>query len=95
MYSLIFSKRPITLNGRSISEVWVKQFNIKPKVVDLMIRLIRLDGVAQQLLGCTNGAPGLQFKRIKTDTKGNVIQIDQEFWRFEMLELRFSPEKIK
>lgn len=83
---------PDKLDGRSFTEVWEKEFDIKPQLTDLLIRPIRLEGRAQQLLGCTSGAPGLYIKRTKTDGKGQIIQIDREFWRFEALELRFAPK---
>ncbi|MEH6578032.1 MAG: GntR family transcriptional regulator [Amphritea sp.] len=86
---------PKKLDGRSFSEVWEQTFDIKPQLADLMIRPVRLEGEAQQLLGCTNGAPGLYLKRIKTDAQGRVIQVDREYWRFEALELQFSPESVK
>ena len=86
---------PERLAGRSFTEVWEQEFDIKPVVSDLMIRPVRLEGQPQQLLGCTNGAPGLYIKRTKTDSQGRVIQIDREFWRFEALELHFSPGLTK
>jgi DNA-binding GntR family transcriptional regulator len=89
------SNYPEKLDGRSFSKVWEQEFNIKPQLADLMIRPVRLKGQAQQVLGCTNGAPGLYLKRIKTDTLGRIIQIDREFWRFEALELKFSAENVK
>ena len=84
---------PEKLAGRSFTEVWEQEFGIRPQLADLMIRPVRLEGQPQQLLGCTSGAPGLYLKRIKTDSNQQVIQIDREFWRFEALELRFTPEK--
>ncbi|MCP8687502.1 GntR family transcriptional regulator [Marinobacterium sedimentorum] len=81
---------PDKLEGRSFTEVWEQEFNITPMLADLLIRPIRLEGRAQQLLGCTNGAPGLYIKRTKSDGKGRIIQIDREFWRFEALELHFA-----
>jgi len=86
---------PERLEGRSFTEVWEQEFDINPMVSDLMVRPVRLEGQPQQILGCTNGAPGLYIKRIKTDGQGRVIQIDREFWRFETLELHFSPEQVK
>lgn len=81
------------LDGRSFTQVWEEAFNIKPQLKELMIRPVRLEGEAQQILGCTNGAPGLYIKRIKTDQQQRVIQMDREYWRFEALELNFSPKK--
>ncbi|MDI3323863.1 GntR family transcriptional regulator [Pontibacterium granulatum] len=86
---------PERLEGRSFTEVWEQEFDIKPVVSDLMVRPVRLEGQPQQILGCTNGAPGLYIKRTKTDGQGRVIQIDREFWRFEALELHFSPGQVK
>lgn len=86
---------PERLEGRSFTEVWEQEFDINPMVSDLMVRPVRLEGQPQQILGCTNGAPGLYIKRTKTDGQGRVIQIDREFWRFEALELHFSPEQVK
>jgi DNA-binding GntR family transcriptional regulator len=86
---------PARLDGRSFTEVWEQAFGIRPKLAHLMVRPVRLEGVAQQLLGCTRGAPGLYIKRIKTDAQGRILQIDREFWRFEGLELQFSPEAIQ
>lgn len=83
---------PEKLAGRSFTEVWQQEFGIHPRLADLMIRPVRLEGQPQQILGCTNGAPGLYLRRIKTDGQQQVIQVDREFWRFEALELRFSPE---
>jgi DNA-binding GntR family transcriptional regulator len=85
---------PARLDGRSFTEVWEQEFNIRPQLANLIIRPVRLEGVAQQLLGCSNGAPGLYIKRIKTDGQGCVLQIDREFWRFEGLELQLSPENV-
>lgn len=86
---------PNSLEGRSFTEVWEQTFNLKPQLASLMVRPVRLKGVAQQLLGCTSGAPGLYIKRVKTDDQGRILQIDREFWRFEVLELHLSPEKVK
>lgn len=83
---------PTKLAGRSFTEVWEQEFAIRPKLADLKIRPVRLEGQPQQLLGCSNGAPGLYIRRIKTDEQGRVIQLDREFWRFEALELHFAPE---
>lgn len=82
------------LEGRSFTEVWEQEFDIRPTLVDLLVRPVRLEGRAQQLLGCTTGAPGLYIKRSKSDGKGRIIQIDREFWRFEALELHFSIEDV-
>ncbi|UTW13181.1 GntR family transcriptional regulator [Marinobacterium rhizophilum] len=81
---------PDKLAGRSFTEVWEQEFDIRPTLADLLIRPVRLEGRAQQLLGCTTGAPGLYIKRTKSDGEGRIIQIDREFWRFEALELHFS-----
>ena len=78
------------LANRSFTAVWTDDFGIEPKLTDLMIRPVRLEGVPQQVLGCTSGAPGLYIRRVKSDAKGRVIQIDREFWRFEALEIQFS-----
>ncbi|MCY1275733.1 putative transcriptional regulator of 2-aminoethylphosphonate degradation operon [compost metagenome] len=86
---------PAKLAGRSFTEVWEQEFDITPKLADLKIRPVRLEGQPQQLLGCTSGAPGLYIRRIKTDEQGQVIQLDREFWRFEALELHFSPEQVR
>ncbi|MCP8687512.1 GntR family transcriptional regulator [Marinobacterium sedimentorum] len=86
---------PARLDGRSFTEVWEQEFDIRPKLAHLMVRPVRLEGSAQQLLGCTSGAPGLYIKRVKTDEKGQILQIDREFWRFEGLELHLSPEAIR
>lgn len=86
---------PARLAGRSFTEVWEQEFAISPRLADLKIRPVRLEGQPQQLLGCTSGAPGLYIKRTKTDEQGRVIQIDREFWRFEALELRFSPGEVR
>lgn len=84
---------PEKLTERSFTQVWIKEYGIKPKLADLMIRPVRLEGEPQHLLGCTNGAPGLYLRRIKTDDHDQVIQVDREFWRFEALELRFSTKQ--
>ncbi|MGB7244001.1 MAG: GntR family transcriptional regulator [Sulfitobacter sp.] len=78
------------LEDRSFTAVWTEDFGIEPKLTDLMIRPVRLEGEAQQMLGCTSGAPGLYIRRVKSDAEGRAIQIDREFWRFEALEIRFS-----
>lgn len=78
------------LADRSFTDVWKNEYGIQPQLSDLMIRPVRLDGEPQQLLGCTNGAPGLYIRRIKTDENKRVIQIDREFWRSEALEIRFN-----
>ena len=78
------------LADRSFTDVWVTEYGIQPELSDLMIRPVRLKGDPQQLLGCTNGAPGLYLRRIKTDENERVIQIDREFWRYEALEIRFK-----
>ncbi|MFC6671873.1 GntR family transcriptional regulator [Marinobacterium aestuariivivens] len=83
---------PDRLEGGSFTEVWEQAFNIRPQLSDLLIRPVRLEGRAQQLLGCTSGAPGLYIERIKTDGNGQIIQVDREYWRFEALELHFSPD---
>lgn len=79
------------LAGQSFTSVWIEQYGIDPRLSDLRIRPIRLEGLAQQILGCTNGAPGLYIRRIKTGAQDRVVQIDREFWRFESLELHISP----
>lgn len=79
------------LAGRSFTTVWIEQYGIDPRLADVRIRPVRLEGLAQQILGCTSGAPGLYIRRIKTDDRGRVIQIDREFWRFESLELHVAP----
>ena len=78
------------LADRSFTAVWSEDFGIEPRLSDLMIRPVRLEGDPQQVLGCTSGAPGLYIRRVKSDAQGRVIQIDREFWRFEALEIRFS-----
>lgn len=78
------------LADRSFTSVWNEDFGIEPRLTDLMIRPVRLEGDPQQVLGCTSGAPGLYIRRVKSDSQGRVIQIDREFWRFEALEIRFS-----
>jgi DNA-binding GntR family transcriptional regulator len=78
------------LADRSFTAVWTEDYGIEPKLTDLMIRPVRLEGAPQQVLGCTSGAPGLYIRRVKSDAQGRVIQIDREFWRFEALEIRFS-----
>lgn len=78
------------LASRSFTDVWTSEYEIQPKLSDLMIRPIRLEGDAQRILGATNGAPGLYIRRVKTDKNAHVIQIDREFWRFEALEIRFK-----
>ncbi len=80
------------LAGQSFTTIWIEQYGINPRLSDLRIRPVRLEGLAQQILGCTNGAPGLYIRRIKTDAQDRVIQIDREFWRFESLELHISPD---
>ncbi|NVK41043.1 MAG: GntR family transcriptional regulator [Oceanospirillaceae bacterium] len=82
------------LDGRSFTEVWEQEFDIRPQLANLMVRPVRLEGMPQQLLGCSSGAPGLYIRRIRTDEGGRVLQIDREFWRFEGLELHLSPESI-
>lgn len=78
------------LAHRSFTKVWADDYGIQPVLSDLMIRPVRLEGEAQQLLGTSNGAPGLYFRRIKTDERNRVLQVDREFWRFEALEIRFN-----
>jgi len=80
------------LAGRSFTTVWNDEYGIDPVLADLRIRPVRLEGLAQQVLGCTSGAPGLYIRRIKTDDHGRVIQVDREFWRFESLELHLAPK---
>lgn len=82
------------LGGQSFTTTWIEQYGITPRLFDLRIRPVRLEGLAQQVLGCSNGAPGLYIRRIKTDAQGRVIQIDREFWRFELLELQISPDAV-
>ncbi len=84
---------PEKLTERSFTQVWLEEYGIEPKLADLMIRPVRLGGEPQTLLGCTNGAPGLYLRRVKTDDRERVIQVDREFWRFEALELQFSPNQ--
>lgn len=86
---------PARLDGRSFTDVWEQEFDIRPTLANLVVRPIRLEGTAQQLLGCGSGSPGLYIERIKSDGQGRILQIDREFWRFEVLELRFSPEDIQ
>lgn len=86
---------PDRLDGRSFTEVWEQAFGIQPKLASLMVRPVRLEGAAQQLLGCSSGTPGLHIKRVKSDESGEILQIDREFWRFDVLELRLSPETLK
>lgn len=79
------------LAGQSFTTVWIERYGINPRLSELRIRPVRLEGLAQQILGCTSGAPGLYIRRIKSDAQSRVIQIDREFWRFESLELHISP----
>ncbi|WP_417210185.1 GntR family transcriptional regulator [Antarctobacter sp.] len=82
------------LAGQSFTTVWIEHYGVDPRLSGLRIRPVRLEGLAQQILGCTNGAPGLYIRRIKTNADGQVIQIDREFWRFESLELHISPDAV-
>lgn len=80
------------LQGGSFTTTWQKVYKIDPIIAALRIRPVRLEGEAQQLLGCSNGAPGLYLKRMKQSDDGTIIQIDREFWRFEAVELNFERE---
>lgn len=72
----------------SITSVLKDDYNIVPQQTELLIRPIRLDKEAQKYLGLQTGAPGLYIRRIKATQQGDIVEIDNEYWRYDALEIR-------
>jgi len=49
---------------------------------------VRLNKEAQKHLGLQAGAPGLYIRRIKATQQGDIVEIDNEYWRYDALEIR-------
>ena len=60
----------------SISHILKKEYDIVVKQTGLLIRPIRL------------GTPGLYIKRKKSTQHNEIIEIDNEYWRYDAIELK-------
>lgn len=71
----------------SITDVLEKHYNYKIKQKELLIRPIRLQSKIQHFLNVPSGTPGLYIRRKKCIDGGAIIEIDNDYWRYDAIEL--------
>jgi DNA-binding GntR family transcriptional regulator len=76
------------IKKKPITDVLEKNYNFKVRQKELLIRPIRLQSRIQDFLNVPTGTPGLFIRRIKCADDGPIIEIDNEYWRYDAIELR-------
>jgi DNA-binding GntR family transcriptional regulator len=69
------------------TDVLEKEYNFKVKQKELLIRPIRLQSKIQDFLKVPPGTPGLYIRRTKCIEDGSIVEIDNEYWRYDAIEL--------
>jgi len=69
------------------TDVLEKEYNFKVKQKELLIRPIRLQSKIQTFLNVPPGTPGLYIRRTKCIDDGTIIEIDNEYWRYDAIEM--------
>ena len=72
------------------TDVLEKEYNFKVKQKELLIRPIRLQSKIQNFLNVPPGTPGLYIRRTKCIDDGTIIEIDNEYWRYDAIEMRVN-----
>lgn len=72
----------------SITDILKKEYNIVVKQIELLIRPIRLNQEIKKLLDLPLGTPGLYIMRKKSTQHNEIIEIDNEYWRYDAIELK-------
>ena len=80
------------LKESSITHILKKEYNIVVKQIELLIRPIRLDQEVKKLLGLPLGTPGLYIMRKKSTQHNEIIEIDNEYWRYDAIELKVDEQ---
>ncbi|SFK16770.1 DNA-binding transcriptional regulator, GntR family [Bradyrhizobium sp. Gha] len=68
-----------------------KHYGVQTEQRRITIRPTRLNEWQAHALGLTPSAPGLFIRRLKVERSGRVVEVDNEFWRHDIIE--FSIEK--
>lgn len=76
----------------SITHILKKEYDIVVKQIELLIRPIRLDQEVKNLLGLPLGTPGLYIKRKKSTQHNEIIEIDNEYWRYDAIEIKMDEQ---
>lgn len=76
------------IKNEPITDVLEKDYHFKVRQKELLIRPIRLQSRIQDYLDVPTGAPGLFIRRIKCADNGLIIEVDNEYWRYDAIELR-------
>jgi DNA-binding GntR family transcriptional regulator len=76
------------IKKKPITDVLEKDYKFKVRQKELLIRPIRLQSRIQNFLNVPTGTPGLFIRRIKCNDDGSIIEIDNEYWRYDAIEVR-------
>lgn len=78
--------------SRALTQVVQEEYGISLLQRRLLIRPVLLHKQVTDMLGLSLGAPGLYVRRVKTDERGAVLSVEQEYWRYDAIELRVDGE---
>ena len=78
--------------SRALTQVVQEDYGIVLVQRNLLIRPVLLHRQVTDILGISLGSPGLYIRRVKTDAAGAVLSVEQEYWRYDAIELRVDVE---
>ena len=78
--------------SRALTQVVLDEYGINLLQRRLLIRPVLLHRQVTDILGISLGSPGLSIRRVKTDEAGVVLTVEQEYWRFDAIELRVDVD---
>ncbi|WBF67412.1 GntR family transcriptional regulator [Desulfovibrio subterraneus] len=78
--------------SRALTQVVQEEYGISLLQRRLLIRPVLLHKQVTDMLGLSHGTPGLYVRRVKTDEDGAVLSLEQEYWRYDAIELRVDAE---
>ena len=71
-----------------------QKFNIIEHRTQINMRSTALPEVPAKALGATVGTPSLYISRAILDQYNEVIELDQEFWRHDAIDICVSAAKL-
>ncbi len=70
-----------------MTELMAKEFNIIEHRAQINMRPAALSEESARALGVAAGTPGLYLSRTIVDQFNNVVELDEEFWRHDAIDI--------
>ena len=78
---------------QSLSDLLMEKYNIIEHRTRITMRSTALPDIPAKALGVTVGTPSLYISRVILDQYNEVIELDQEFWRHDAIDICVSAAK--